>query len=191
MTSKCATPEEKRLAKNARNRAWNKKTGYRKISYYKNHDAELQTSRDRRAADPEKKKKQTDAWFLAHPGWKRDNENKRLREDPTFKMTKRMRNNIWRFLKGRIHSGPDVEDVGCTREFLISYLETKFHDRTTGEKMTWDNWSSKGWHVDHIIDLTKFNINDRTEFRKANHYTNLQPLWAEENRAKNRKGEVK
>jgi hypothetical protein len=44
-----------------------------------------------------------------------------------------------------------------------------------------------GWHIDHIKPLSKFNLQDRNEFLKANHYTNLQPLWAEENISKGNK----
>lgn len=46
-------------------------------------------------------------------------------------------------------------------------------------KMTWDNYGK--WHVDHIIPLVRFNLQDRNEFLQACHYTNLQPMWATEN----------
>jgi hypothetical protein len=32
--------------------------------------------------------------------------------------------------------------------------------------------------------LSKFDLNDREQFLETCHYTNLQPLWAEENIAK-------
>ena len=47
--------------------------------------------------------------------------------------------------------------------------------------MTWDNYGVYGWHIDHILPLSIFNLSDRTQLLKACHYTNLQPLWAEEN----------
>lgn len=70
--------------------------------------------------------------------------------------------------------------VGCTPEFLRGYLEARFK-----QGMTWNNYGQ--WHVDHIIPLSGFNFEAHPgEMFIASHYTNLQPLWAEENQRKNR-----
>ena len=66
--------------------------------------------------------------------------------------------------------------MGCDLKFLIRFLEDQFQ-----EGMSWDNWSRDGWHLDHIIPLDAFDLTDIEEQKKALHYTNLQPLWAEEN----------
>jgi hypothetical protein len=50
--------------------------------------------------------------------------------------------------------------------------------------MTFDNHGVNGWHIDHIIPLS---AKTEEEIIKLCHYTNLQPLWAEENRAKSNK----
>jgi len=53
--------------------------------------------------------------------------------------------------------------------------------------MTWENYGKNGWHVDHIIPISFFNMEDATEQRMCFHYTNLQPLWWKENLEKSNK----
>ena len=70
--------------------------------------------------------------------------------------------------------------VGCTPQYLKEYLENKFT-----EGMSWVNHSQYGWHIDHIIPLSSAKTED--ELYKLCHYTNLQPLWAEDNLKKSNK----
>ena len=79
-------------------------------------------------------------------------------------------------------SGSAVRDLGCTIPELRFYLEGQFQNG-----MAWENWSTHGWHIDHIIPLALFNLTDREQFLKACHYTNLQPLWAVDNLRKGKK----
>ena len=52
--------------------------------------------------------------------------------------------------------------------------------------MTWKNHTrTNGWHIDHIIPLAS--AKTRKELIKLFHYSNLQPLWEEENRKKSAK----
>ena len=72
-----------------------------------------------------------------------------------------------------------MSDLGCTIPELKQYLESKFQ-----EGMTWENWGVHGWHIDHIIPLSSFDLTCREQFLKVCHYTNLQPLWAKDNLSK-------
>ena len=69
-----------------------------------------------------------------------------------------------------------------TVEQLKQHLESKFQPG-----MSWDNWTTDGWHIDHIKPLSSFNLNDRKQLLSACHYTNLQPLWAKDNLSKSDK----
>lgn len=69
--------------------------------------------------------------------------------------------------------------IGCSMEHLIRHLERQF---TAG--MTWENRGLKGWQIDHMIPCKAFDLADATERRKCFHWSNLQPLWGNDNRTK-------
>ena len=50
------------------------------------------------------------------------------------------------------------------------------------EGMSWENHGD--WHVDHIRPCCSYDLTIEEEQKKCFHYTNLQPLWAEENLSK-------
>jgi hypothetical protein len=47
--------------------------------------------------------------------------------------------------------------------------------------MNWNNYGVKGRHIDHIKPVSKFDLTKEEEIKKCFHYTNLQPLWWDEN----------
>jgi len=51
--------------------------------------------------------------------------------------------------------------------------------------MNWEN-HGKLWEIDHIIPITRFNLLDPEEQKKAFHFSNTQPLNWRENRKKQR-----
>lgn len=64
--------------------------------------------------------------------------------------------------------------LGCTIQFFMGHLEQKFQ-----AGMAWDNYGE--WHIDHIIPCASFNLLIESEQLRCFHYTNLQPLWAQDN----------
>lgn len=74
-----------------------------------------------------------------------------------------------------------LEYLGCTLEEFKAHIESQWQ-----EGMTWENHSVDGWHIDHIKPIDWY-IKNSDDPWQANHYTNLQPLWAEENLSKNNK----
>ena len=103
-------------------------------------------------------------------------------------------------LRADIHAAlnyPDkyYESIGCTGLDLKKWLESKF-----SEEMNWDNYGKgyifdengdtkiiKNWQIDHIKPPQLFNVLELKEKLMVNHYTNLQPLWKEDNMAKGNK----
>lgn len=101
------------------------------------------------------------------------------RNNPIFKLKLILRNRINKIINSNLKSGSVIEDLGCTIEQLRKHLEKQFKSG-----MTWENHSQFGWHIDHIKPLASFDLTNREEFLQACHFTNLQPLWWDENLSK-------
>ena len=106
--------------------------------------------------------------------WKK---NKR-KTDGFYRMKLNLRHRLRDYLFGESKSRRTKDIVGLDKMKFKSYVENKFLGG-----MTWDNYGK--WHLDHIKPLCQAKDND--EALLLNHYTNLQPLWAEDNLKKNRK----
>lgn len=101
---------------------------------------------------------------------------RRRKKDAGFNLSIVLRQRLYVALKKRYKAGSAVRDLGCSIEEFVKYIESKFLPG-----MTWQNHGRDGWHIDHIQPLSSFNLENPEEFKQAVHYTNLQPLWAEEN----------
>lgn len=97
----------------------------------------------------------------------------RLKSDPLFKLQKNLRHRLNKLIKQKT-SRAAIDFLGCDLDYLKTYLESQFQPG-----MTWYNYGM--WHVDHIKPLSRFDLLDPEQLKKACHYTNLQPLWAEDN----------
>ena len=103
------------------------------------------------------------------------NRKKKYDKDILFKLRHRLSCRLREVLKFKtlIKNKTHNEVMGCSSEFLKEYLEKQFT-----EKMSWENHGFYGWHIDHIVPLSSAKTE---EIYKLCHYTNLQPLWAEDN----------
>ncbi len=106
----------------------------------------------------------------------------KMSTDPIYKIRHRLRIRVYNIMNNGPKTGSPIKYLGCSKEFLKTYLESKFQPG-----MNWDNHGIDGWHVDHIKPLISFDLTNIEEFKQACHYTNLQPLWAEDNWKKNKK----
>lgn len=96
--------------------------------------------------------------------------------DPSFRITLSLRARMGAFFKGTNKSASTIKLLGCNAKHAKQHLENQFT-----EGMSWDNYGVHGWHIDHIIPCASFDLSDPEQQRKCFHYTNLQPLWAEDN----------
>ena len=69
------------------------------------------------------------------------------------------------------------EMLGCSYAEARAWIESKF---TQG--MDWRNIGD--WEIDHVIPIAAFDLSNEAHVRRVNHYSNLQPLWREQNRIK-------
>ena len=99
-------------------------------------------------------------------------------------------NNVWvqiaqkvrlvnRYIVKNIDSVSDekVEKwLGISREGFKEHMKNLFQPG-----MTWENHGK--WHLDHVKSLSKFkeSLTDEKVQNEANHYTNIAPVWAEDN----------
>tara|TARA_R110000764_G_scaffold19848_1_gene51652 strand:+ start:26 stop:352 length:327 start_codon:yes stop_codon:yes gene_type:complete len=74
--------------------------------------------------------------------------------------------------KGYSKDSKTQEMLGVDWEVCKAHIERQF---TKG--MNWANYSK--WHVDHIIPLASAKTPER--LKQLCHYSNLQPMWAEDN----------
>jgi hypothetical protein len=98
----------------------------------------------------------------------------RLKKDTKFKLTRYLRARIYSALKGFNKSESTEKLIGCSIQELKLYIENQFKPG-----MSWSNYGK--WHIDHIKPCASFDLSKPEEQKKCFHYTNLQPLWAEEN----------
>lgn len=90
------------------------------------------------------------------------------------KIAHNLRGRIRLALKGLSKTESTKKILGCSIDFFISYLESKFLPG-----MTRENYGL--WQIDHIKPCNAFDLSDPKQLAECCHYTNLQPLWAKDN----------
>jgi hypothetical protein len=96
-----------------------------------------------------------------------------------IKIKSYLRNRVVAVLQGKQKSGHIFELLGCDFTFLKTHLEAQFT-----EGMTWKNYGINGWEIDHIKPCCHFDLSKSEEQKNCFHYSNLRPLWYNENRSK-------
>jgi hypothetical protein len=160
--------------------------------WIKNRDTLLERKRRYYLKNREEIKKKV-AIYQSDPGFRRkrnaylrDYTRRKRREDPMYKLVENLRCRVKDAVRGRYKkSRSAIELIGCSVKVVKWFLEQQFYpDPETGEEMTWENYGTFGWHIDHIKPISYFDLSNLEEQRMAFHASNLQPLWWHENLSK-------
>lgn len=68
--------------------------------------------------------------------------------------------------------------IGCSVEELRSHIE-----RLWSPGMLWENYGygDSKWHIDHVRPCASFDLTEESQQRLCFNFSNLQPLWQDEN----------
>lgn len=175
--------------------------------YQANKDKKREYDKQYHEANKEKKSKQKKQYYQANKEklreynkqWKLDNKDKikekrkkyreankdkvkeqrkdRYHSDPLYKFKKICSNRTYIAFKANSwkKNGGTEKLLGCDYKTAMNHIESQFVD-----DKKWMNWDNHGeWHIDHNTPLAS--ATTKEEMEKLCHYTNLQPLLAEEN----------
>jgi hypothetical protein len=100
--------------------------------------------------------------------------------DKVYALKNRIRSLVNNKLRDRDFTKSQTTEqyLGCDIETLMKHLEKNFKDG-----MSWDN--RENWHIDHLVPISRASTEE--DFILLSHYTNLQPLWADDNIGKSNK----
>jgi hypothetical protein len=101
-------------------------------------------------------------------------ESNKRKNNLNYRLTKVLRNRLFAALKGRAKKSTTFELLGCTIDEFRDHISAQFIGT-----MSWKNYGD--WHIDHIKPCAAFNLECLEEQQKCFHYSNMQPLWAEDN----------
>lgn len=93
--------------------------------------------------------------------------------DLTYTLTRLLRGRIASAIRDKaVKSKRTMELTGCDMPTLLSHIENLFTDG-----MNWTNMGMKGWHIDHKVPCSSFDMTDVEQQKICFNYKNLQPLW--------------
>ena len=154
------------------------------LKYDKNYQSQtnLRSERDKTPESIQYRKdyisKNKDWWRK----YEREYRYSRRQEDMFFKIKGNISSRLSDLIQNRGLGQRTVELLGCDKDTFLNHLESQFT-----EGMTWENYGLKGWHVDHIIPISSYDLTNEDEVKKSCHYSNLQPLWWQDNLEKGNK----
>jgi len=103
----------------------------------------------------------------------------RYETDPIFRFLRLQRTRICNALKSR-KTNHTIEYLGCTANEFYDWMYYQFD-----EKFTFENHGTV-WHIDHVIPIAQFNLDNVDEQFLCLNWRNTMPLSVHENLSKNK-----
>ena len=158
---------------------WNKENPekvkeYQKKYYQENKESFKEKAKKWKEANPEREKENSKKWKEENKEKVKEYKKERRKNNPMVRFIQNLRT-LTRIIykqKDFRKNNKTIELLGCSPEELRNYLRSLYQPG-----MTEDNYGE--WHIDHIIPLSS--AKSKEELDELAHYTNLQPLWAEDN----------
>ena len=159
---------------NARNRRNTDTTIKEKENLYKSIRYHKLNSDEKKAFNKERNDK--------YKSYRLNRHYERMTSDTHYMLRQRISDRIRKALKDQRSekSTSCLKYIGCSIPELRSHLEKQFK-----QGMSWKNYPK--WHIDHIKPCAVFDLTCEEQQKECFNYTNLQPLWADENLAKSDK----
>lgn len=111
-------------------------------------------------------------------GWRATYSRNLRKSSNSFRIADNLRRRVNSALHGKSKSSSTTKLLGCSIESLLDYLKERFVDG-----MEIENYGEV-WEIDHIVPCAKFDLSVPQEQLSCFHYTNLQPLFINDNRKK-------
>jgi hypothetical protein len=153
----------------------------RKKKYEKDREKILLKNNIYRINNPLKTKERLKIYFEKNKDKRSIREYNRRNNNPLYRLEINIRSRVRQFLKQKGYTKKNLtfNIIGCSPQSLKEHIEKQFTEGMCWEKM------GRLIHIDHIIPLSSAKTEE--ELYKLFHFTNLQPLWAEDNMKKGAK----
>ena len=103
-----------------------------------------------------------------------EKDKKRRKEDEAYRIMNNLRTRIYNVLKQKKTDRSD-KLIGCNKTQLQQWISSQFYDN-----LSWDNYAEV-WQIDHVIPIAFFDLTDKKQQLLAFNWSNLRPLYSEEN----------
>lgn len=100
------------------------------------------------------------------------------KNNPSFALSLTLRCRIRRAIKAQsgVKAKKSFDLLGCSIEHARKHIEAQFEPG-----MGWENYGRNGWHLDHVVPCSSFDLRNPKHQQRCFHYSNLRPVWERDN----------